>query len=251
MGHCAIAPGYRADMVLISDFEKATVEQVFKDGIAQDKEHMPPEQKQKTLKNTVNLPPIDVSTFALPACLKGEYPVIKTVAGQIITQKGSIKPQDVSHAIESGKLCKLAVIERHKNTGNVGIALLEGYGIRNGAVASTMAHDSHNLIIAGDNDADMVKAAEEIKRIHGGFLLVQGGEVIASLPLPIYGLMTESPPSEFLSAHEKLLELLYEAGVSHDIDPLLTLSFLALPVIPEIRLTDKGVFDVLSSKFID
>lgn len=248
----AIAPGYRADMVLISDLENVEISQVFKDG--RDIERLDfftrPRHIRQTPENSVNLPPLTEKSFALPVPPEEGYPVIGIVGGQIVTRKSYIDDARVGGALEAGDLCKIAVIERHRATGNIGVGLLKGYGLKNGAVASTVAHDSHNLIVAGDNDGDMLLAAQEVRRIHGGFALVREGKPAASLPLPVYGLMSAEPPHEFIPALENMLRLLHEAGVGDEIDPLITLSFLALPVIPEIRVTDKGVFDVTQSRFL-
>ena len=246
----AIAPGYRADMVLLSDLLNVTVSRVFKDGLDIEEPGLPKRRMRHTLTNSVNLPPLTMSSFALPAPTKEGLPVIGVVAGQLITRKSYVAEQDAQNALKDGALCKVAVIERHHATGNIGVGLLKGYGLKDGAVASTVGHDSHNLIIAGTNDEDMLRAAEEVGRIRGGFALIRGGQPVASLPLPVYGLMSDKSPQEFLPRLENMLRLLHAAGVGKDIDPLITLSFLALPVIPEIRITDKGVFDVTQLRFL-
>jgi adenine deaminase len=248
----AIAPGYRADMVLLRDYEKAEVDRVFKDGRIVDIADRLGRRRQteRLAENSVRIPSLTLAMLELPTPSADGCPVVGIIPGQIVTRKYFIAAQDVEKALKSGDLCKLAVIERHRATGNIGVGLLGGYGLKEGAVASTIAHDSHNLIVAGGNDADMLLAAEEVRRIQGGFALAQGGEITASLPLPVYGLMTDQAPEEFIPAFENLLKLLHGAGVGKDIDPLITLSFMALPVIPEIRVTDKGVFDVNLSRFI-
>ena len=146
---------------------------------------------------------------------------------------------------------KIAVVERHKATGNIGLGIVKGFGIRNGAIASTVAHDSHNLIIIGDNDSDMLMAAKVLKEANGGYTVVSGGEVIGTLPLPIAGLMSDR---DAFFVENKLASMIKSAKslkVPDGIDPFVTLSFLALPVIPELRVTDRGLFDVGSFSFID
>lgn len=149
-------------------------------------------------------------------------------------------------------ILKLAVLERHKATGNVGLGLVEGFEMKDGAIASTVAHDSHNLIIIGDTDENIMVAAKEIERIGGGLVVVKAGKVIGSLPLPIAGIMSDKTLSEMDAEHEKkLLELAYNVGVNNEIDPFMLLAFLALPVIPELKLTDIGLFDVVNFEFVD
>ncbi|NBF41526.1 MAG: hypothetical protein GVY14_14030 [Spirochaetes bacterium] len=143
------------------------------------------------------------------------------------------------------------VIERHRRTGSGGLGLIRGFGARGGAMATTNAHDSHNLLILGDSDADMLRAAEELVRIGGGMCIVADGEVLESLPLPISRLMTGEPAQELSRRMAALTEIARERlGVRRDIDPFTALSFMALPVIPEIKLTDMGLFDVAAFEFM-
>ncbi len=147
-------------------------------------------------------------------------------------------------------ILKLAVIERHKGTGNVGLGLVEGYGLTDGAVALTIAHDSHNIIVIGDNDRDMHMAVKELERVKGGMTIVSNGEVLDTLPLEVGGLMTEAS-MEFVEAKLEAMEkIALEKGVNKEIDPFLTLAFLALPVIPDLKLTDRGLFDVGKFAFV-
>ena len=148
------------------------------------------------------------------------------------------------------EILKLAVFERHQASGQVGVALMHGFGLRRGAIASTVAHDSHNLIVAGANDADMLLAVHEIERIQGGLAIVCDGQVLGSLPLPIGGLMSEQPAAEVASAVARLVDIARGLGVYECYDPFLTLAFLSLPVIPELKLTDRGLVDVNAFRFI-
>jgi adenine deaminase len=145
---------------------------------------------------------------------------------------------------------KIAVIERHKATKNIGLGIVSKFNIKNGAIASTVAHDSHNLIVIGDNDEDMLIAIEELKRANGGYTVVSNGEIKGTLELPIAGLMSDKPCEYVESTVNKMLEEAFKLGINTNIDPFITLSFLALPVIPEIRITDQGLFDVTEFKFI-
>ncbi|MGN1038251.1 MAG: adenine deaminase C-terminal domain-containing protein, partial [Mailhella sp.] len=150
-------------------------------------------------------------------------------------------------------LLKLAVLERHHATGKIGVGLLDGrYGLKNGAIATTIAHDSHNIVVAGDNDDDMVKAVQEVEKLQGGIVMVSGSKLLAALPLPVGGLMSEHPASEVASELEKLLRLADEHyHIWEGADAFMTLSFLALPVIPRLKLTARGLFDVEKFSFVD
>jgi adenine deaminase len=149
-------------------------------------------------------------------------------------------------------ILKLAVVERHKASGNIGLALLENYKLSRGAIASTIAHDSHNVIAVGQNDEDLYAAIRELVRAGGGLTMVADGEVLDTLELPIAGLMTDRPLDELHGKLEQMYRTAFEElGVSQDLDPFMTLSFLALPVIPELKLTDMGLFDTRSFDFTD
>ena len=160
-----------------------------------------------------------------------------------------MRREDIPSELAAGTLRKIAVVERHHATGHVGVGLLRGYGLRHGAVGTTVAHDSHNLILVGDNDRDLLTAAGELTRVQGGYTLVRDGRVLGTLPLPAAGLMSTLPAGTLTGELEKLLTR--EAGVADGIDPFVTLSFLALPVLPELRLTDLGLFDVTAFRLVD
>ena len=245
----AIAPGYRADLVVLDDLEEVSVQAVYKNGVAVNPDRVAADVRQISFVNSVCLAPVGPEHLTLPDL--DPFPVIEVLGGEIITRKLLLPQTEALSRLEGGHLCKLAVLERHHATGNVGVGLLSGYGLRDGAVATTVGHDSHNLIVAGTNDRDMLLAIGELQNIRGGVALVQGGKVTASLPLPVYGLMSDQPPEEFLPQLERMLEQLHEGGVPREIDPLVTLSFLALPVLPEIRVTDMGIFDVNAFAFFE
>lgn len=166
------------------------------------------------------------------------------VPNQIITKKSTVTAEQMQQGLKNGTLLKVAVIERHHATGFVGVGLLADYGLRGGAIATTVAHDSHNLIVVGDNDADMLLAAQELQRVQGGYTLVQNGKVLSTLPLPIAGLMSDLGWQPLTDKIEELSHLAWNMGVNASMDPFIALSFLALPVIPEIRITDLGVREV-------
>ena len=245
----AIAPGYRADLVVLDGLNTLNISLVYKDGKTVDFHRFKKALPKDLGRNSVNIAALKPDCFRLPKPKDGIYPVVEIVNKQITTKKSYIKQEYVEQALMCGELCKLAVIERHHATGNIGLGLLSGYGLKNGAIASTVAHDSHNLIAAGTNDNDMLMAVQEIKHIRGGYVFIQNGKVIECVPLPIYGLMNDGEPDWLINKLENLTNLLYKAGINPEIDPFITLSFLALPVIPEIRVTDKGVFDVVNFRF--
>ena len=148
-------------------------------------------------------------------------------------------------------LLKIAVIERHKNTGNIGLGVLKGLNIKSGAIATTIAHDSHNLIVCGTNDSDMLFAIQELKNINGGIIIVKDGKVLASVSLEIGGIITARKSNDVISDLNKLHDALKIIAPDINFNPFLTLSFLSLPVIPDIKITDKGLFDVKNFNFID
>ena len=181
--------------------------------------------------------------------------VIKLLPHSIITEKAVRGVENVTvedgYFVKAENLLKVAVIERHNRTGNIGLGLVEDFGLENGAIASTVAHDSHNLIVIGDNDEDMLLAIEELERVGGGLTMVSEGRVLDTLPLTIAGLMSEETLEVVDEKLHAMIELAYnKLKVNRDLDPFMTLSFIALPVIPEIKLTDLGLFDVEEFKFI-
>ncbi|MCK5762447.1 MAG: adenine deaminase, partial [Candidatus Izimaplasma sp.] len=180
--------------------------------------------------------------------------VIELIENNVTTTK--IIPQV---NVENGKyihdpskdILKLAVVERHHQTGNVGLGLVEGYGLKNGAVAMTISHDSHNLIIIGDNDADMKIAMKEIEKIQGGITLVNNGKVFESIRLEVAGLMTNTEVKIIETKLKLMEEKAREMGLNKEVDDaFLSLAFMSLPVIPELKLTDKGLFDVTQFKLV-
>ncbi len=193
----------------------------------------------------MNIKPFTIEALRLPASGKAE-PIIEIVPGQIITRKRIEKIKATHGTImpdTERDILKLAVVERHKATGNIGLGLVTGFGLKRGALASSIAHDSHNIIAVGTNDEDIFTAIKEIERLQGGLVAATDGKVLASLALPIAGLLSDQPLEVVVSKLEKLEQIATELGTTLS-SPFATLSFLALPVIPEIRLTDLGVVEV-------
>jgi len=244
-----IAPGYMADLIVLGDLSRLQIDMVFYKGRLVAEEGKPlfltPKATSKGLTNTVNIKPFTIEALKLPPSGEAE-PVIEIVPGQIITKKRTEKIKATHGAImpDIGRdILKLAVVERHNATGNIGLGLVAGFGLRKGALASSIAHDSHNIIAVGTNDEDIFTAIGEIERLQGGLVAAAGGKVLDSLALPVAGLLSDEPLETVVSKLEGLEKIAAELG-SKLSSPFATLSFLALPVIPEIRLTDLGVVEV-------
>ena len=180
-----------------------------------------------------------------------KFPVIKTVPGQLVTK---LVYEDVhfrdGEFVPDRRFDKLAVIERHHATGNIGLGIVEGLCIERGAIAASVTHDAHNIVVLGENNDDMMLAVEALKECGGGFAVVHQSIVLARLPLPIAGLMTDAPIEEVLRKQRALIDAARLVGAPEGSDPLILLSFLALPVIPEVRLTDEGLFNVTNMSYI-
>ncbi|MDD3428636.1 MAG: adenine deaminase [Oscillospiraceae bacterium] len=241
----AIAAGYQADILVLSDLQTVQIEAVYKGGKRVtsnlfDSTHFPLDAK---VLHTVNIGALKLADIQLRAAEQNH--VMQIVPHQILTQhliepipkeNGFFKPNAVYN--------KLCVIERHRGSGNVAVCALKGFGIKGGAIATTVAHDSHNLIVAGDNDSDILVAIETLKQTQGGYVLVKAGKVVNTLPLPVAGLISTADAAKVQAKATEMLDYAYEMGVAKTSDPFITLSFLALPVIPSLRLTDKGLVDV-------
>lgn len=248
----AIAPGYKADMVLLEDLKDFKVKQVISrfGRPYTGEEQIPSPILPPQVFNSVRLP--EISKYDLALRCHVSAPVIKMIPHQLVTELvyRDVERDENGCFIPSEGMVKLAVIERHHATGSMAVGILEGLGIKHGAVASTVAHDSHNLVVAGDNDEDMLMAIESLRDCGGGYSVVSRGVVLARLPLPIAGLMTAAPVNDVLEIQQALLDALYSLGAKQDSDPLIALSFMALPVIPAVKLTDEGLFDAVNFKFI-
>jgi len=250
----AIAPGYSADMIVFDDFDNFDIKKVYKSGkLVAENGKLIKELKYETvsLPESVNIKPVNGRDLKVD--VKGNrINVIEIVSDQIITKKKVYKA-----TIENGELVsnpdedilKIVVIERHKATGNIGIGFVKGVGLKEGAIASTVAHDSHNIIIVGVNDTDILKAVNAIKKMDGGEVVVKNGKVTASLPLPIAGLLSDKPLKEVRDICDELKLEAHKIGCILE-NPFMTLSFLALPVIPELKITDKGLVDVGKFDFV-
>ena len=252
----AIAPGYRADIVSFDHLGRFQIKKVFKDGVlvADDGKMLSSsirKRKSPKVKGSVRIKPLKKNSFLLKSD-EALAKVIQLIPDQIVTKKGVKKillKEGVAHPNIKEDILKIVVVERHKATGNIGIGFVQGFGLKKGAIGSSVAHDSHNLVIVGTNDQDILKAAEVIQAMSGGLVAVLDGRVLASLPLPIAGLMSEASVAQVNLQLEALHHAAKNLGCKIP-DPFMTLSFLSLPVIPELKITDKGLVDVNQFKFV-
>ncbi len=245
----AVAPGYRADFTVLEDLEQVTVSMVLHGGrvVAEGGEAQPfaAGDPGRMLRGTVNIDYKSLKRMEVRA--EGErMKVIGIIPGQITTAKLEEEPlveDGLAVADPRRDLLKIAVVERHMASGNMGLGFVHGLGLRGGAVATSVAHDSHNIIVVGADDADMRRAVLAVEKENGGAAVVSGEEVLAVLPLPVAGLMSTRPAAEVAAAAEDLKEAASGLGCVLD-DPLTALSFLALPVVPALKITDRGLVDV-------
>jgi adenine deaminase len=251
----AIAPGYDANLVVIDDLDELKINEVFYRGqlVAQEGEELFPTYHPGSdrLRNTIKIRPLSREAFKLRASGESQM-VIEVIPDQIITHKKSVKMKTANGLIISDverDILKAAVIERHWATGNVGLGLITGFGLKKGALASSIAHDSHNIVVIGVDDGDMFTAVKEIERLQGGLVVATEGKVLASLAMPIAGILSDHPMEEVVAGLEKLQKIAAELGTKLQ-SPFTNLSFLTLPVIPELRLTDLGLVDVNDLRLI-
>jgi adenine deaminase len=259
----AIAPGFRADIVAVDHLSRFNIKKVFKDGILIAEEGRIVSSAWRRL--TPESYPKAPSSFQRSVRFKGVSPddlllrsdqsrakIIELIPDQIVTKKvikemplrDGIAHPDVKHDI-----LKAVVVERHRSTGRIGIGFVKGFGLQEGAIGSSVAHDSHNLVIVGTHDRDILKAITALKAMGGGLVATRGNKVLASVPLPIAGLISEKSVREVYGQMETLRKEVKALGCQLP-DPFMTLSFLSLPVIPALKLTDKGLIDVTRFKIV-
>ncbi|MDC7233515.1 MAG: adenine deaminase [Spirochaetales bacterium] len=258
-GKGALAPGYDADIVVLDDLKSITVKQVYKRGKLVGENGKPLFSRTPRLSdavvNTVKVRTIEAADFRLP--LESDVArVIRILPHSLVTENAVRKVERDDEGCfrihPDLDILKMSVIERHGGKGTIGLGLVENYRLKGGAVASSIGHDSHNLIVIGDSDEDMAVAVNALAETGGGISVASGGKLSGILPLPIGGLMSDQSAEEvsrlLKSLHETAAETL---GVNPDVDPFMTLAFMALPVIPELKLTDEGLFDVTKFEFVD
>ncbi|MDL2268173.1 adenine deaminase [Desulfovibrio sp. OttesenSCG-928-G15] len=247
----AIAPGRRADLVVLNDLESVDIHSVYCAGTLVPREKPAPGPKcPAKLRNTVHVPKLAAVDLALAVTgpLSG---VIEMIPGQLTTNNLQVAlPVRDGHFLPDSEFNKVVAVERHKNTGHVGVAPVKGFCVKNGAIGTSQSHDSHNIVIVGDSDEAILLALDELKRVQGGYVIVRDGKVSHTLPLPVMGLMSEAPAAEVEAQLSAMLAAAHELGVPADLNPFIALSFIALPVIPHLRVTTRGLYDVLERRYL-
>ena len=245
-----ISPGYLADFVIIDNFQNFNIEQVYKKGVlmvdhGEIQDFQSPEIEPYLVERahkTFHVAALTAEDFAE----KRPRGIIGMVDGEITTVDAGYSDRiDVEYDV-----LKIAVVERHKNTHHIGIGYIQGYGLKSGAVATSISHDSHNIIVVGTNETDMAAAVNRVVELNGGIVVWDGGQSVAEVPLAIAGIMSDEP---LVTVNEKLetaKDAAHKLGVNPGIDPFMTLSFMALPVIPSLRITTRGVFDVTTQSYV-
>jgi adenine deaminase len=239
----AVAPGYQADLLLLRDLERFEPETVLKRGRPVGEITRP--EVPEWVKHTVRVRHVAARDFAIPWA-GGRARVIGVVPGQIVTESLVDEPAVTNgHAVADPErdLAKIAVVERHLGTGRLGLGLVRGFGLRSGALASTVAHDAHNIVLVGMDDHDMARAVRRLTEIGGGVVVVEDGGVRAELSLPIAGLLSEAPLAAVVDASRRCIDAAAKLGCTLE-SPFQTLAFLALSVIPSLKITDLGLVDV-------
>jgi len=242
-------------LIVLDDLNTLRISQVFKRGrLIAEKEKLLPgviDQGPGKADNTFTVAALTAEQFRIKA-EANTAKVIEVIPEQIITKKGVHKMKvenGLAVAEPQQDILKIAVVERHKGTGNIGLGFVKGFGLKDGAIASSVAHDSHNIVVVGTDDAAMVQAVQGIVAMHGGLIAVKGDKISASLSLPIGGLMSDRSIEEVRDGLILLHQTVKEMGCELA-DPFMALSFLALPVIPELKLTDKGLVDVTQFRIV-
>lgn len=259
----AVAPGYRADLLVLDQLDTVQVCDVYCEGrlaVSAGKvlDFKIPDVRsdiKKMVRNSFYMEELTEDDFYIdvPADASAKRcRIIKIRPGQLITDQWITEIDfDRMNGIDTQRdILKLAVIERHLNTGHKGLGFISGIGLRKGAIASSVSHDSHNLIVIGTNHADMTIAANRIRTLGGGNVVVSEGEIVAEMPLPLAGLMSDLPAEEVARQNEKVREAVHTLGASDEIEPFMNMAFLSLPVIPDIKMTTLGLVDVNSQKLL-
>jgi adenine deaminase len=245
----AIAPGFVADFILLDDLETFKIEEVYKNGkqVVKNGQLVYEEKIDNTkypFHNSVSLPVLNKDSFKIDTNHTETIHVIEIIPNKLETNHLKLKSKEIT------SLLKIAVIERHEGNGNMGIGLVKGLGIESGAIGTTIAHDSHNMILCGTNDDDMLYAARQLEKMGGGIIVVKEQKVLAALPLELGGLMTYKKAEDVIESLDQLHKAVETIAPNISFNPFLTLSFLSLPVIPSLKITDRGLFDVEKFSYI-
>jgi adenine deaminase len=239
----AIAPGYQADLLLLPDLESFRPVAVLKHGVPLA--DVPRAPIPEWVRQSVRIAPVEAADFAVPWA-GGEMRAIGLVPEQVVTRSLVVTPPvagGVALADAALDLAKIAVVERHLATGRVGLGFLSGSGLAHGALASTVAHDAHNLVVVGMDDGDMAVAVHRLAAVGGGIVAVRDGAVLAECPLPVAGLLSDAPLEDVIAQSRACNDAAGALGWSGE-TPFLTLAFLALTVIPHLKISDRGLVDV-------
>lgn len=245
----AVAPGYQADIVVVDNLTDFNVVDVFHCGKKIKWTKPASVACNPSLRSTVNINAISPDSIRLH--VGDSTPIIECVPGQIANNRLDISlPNSNGIFTPNSEFNKVVVMERYSGAGQCGVGVVKGFSIKNAAIATTVSHDSHNIIAIGDNDRDIMYAIVAIKDHQGGYVIVSEGEILDILPLPVMGLMSELPYNEVSNKLSSMLKISHSLGVSEKIDPFFALSFFALPVIPRLRITPRGLYDVMENKFL-
>ncbi|MEO5802087.1 MAG: adenine deaminase [Verrucomicrobiota bacterium] len=251
----AIAPRYWADFIVLEDLNKFEIKRVFKKGIlvAENGKYIGPKLPSvEQPRSTINLS-YGAQSFKVPSKNAKKIRVIEIIPQQIVTKCVLLEPKIVNGEIVSDverDVLKLVVVERHRATGNVGVGFVRGFGLKRGALGSTVAHDAHNIVVVGTNDDDIIATIEALKNLRGGQVVVLDGKVQSALPLPIAGLVSDQPMERVIEQIEHLTAAAKVLGCNIE-SPFMALSFLSLSPIPELKLSDQGLIDAVNLKLID
>ncbi len=248
----AIAPGYKADILVLDDLDTVDVRDVYISGervvenktVCEIKEPRISGALRERVEGSFHVEPLKAEDFHIEERSE-KCRVIRVIPGQLVTDEGieRIKWEENNGIDTERDILKLAVIERHKNTGHIGLGFIGGIGLKQGAIASSVSHDSHNIIVIGTNDGDMAAAANAV-RSSGGNAVVRDGEVVAALSLPVGGLMSNASGEEVSIADERVINAVHDLGTPEDIEPFMNMNFVSLPVIPSLKMTTQGLVDV-------
>lgn len=256
----AVAPGHRADLLVLNDLESVDIRDVYCGGVKTVSEGgVIPFEKPfiradiwKTVRNSFYLDPLNAGDFMVEP-RGSRCRVIRILPGQLITKEWIADMDlDSANGIDTGRdILKLAVVERHMNSGHIGLGYVNGLGLKRGAIASSVSHDSHNLIIVGADHGDMAVAANRVREMCGGLAVAENGRIIAEMPLPICGLISKKNAADTAADNEDVRRAVHALGAPEGVEPFMNLAFVSLPVIPDIKMTTHGLVDVNSQRLLD
>ena len=256
----AVAPGYAADLLVLDDLETVKICDVYRHGcrivengrLTADAKPVVRPELEKAVRSSFHLERLTEASFHIEGSGRQKCRVIRLVKHQLITEEWAA---DIDFDRDNGidlerDILKIAVAERHKNTGHKGVGFICGTGMKRGAAASSVSHDSHNLILIGTNERDMAVAGNRVREMGGGCAAAQDGEILAEIPLPISGLMSDASAAVVAEQNERLRQSVHELGVPRDLELFMTMAFVSLPVIPHIKMTTKGLVDVDAQRLV-